>query len=545
MFKMWNIVRMLTLFQLMLVLVSCDAEELIPGQDGDAVLSVQLKVPDIGVELKGVSSNPLEPDTWSSWERAVDGRYLYRVSAFLISGDRLVATKDLKLTGEPSEATLEFEGNFTHGNYRLMVVANYSAHAADDGSNGIKSYGGITDFTATIESLMGKTNVDYFTTLYENSFMMYQLNSTGGVCERVPQVLSLVKDIELHPGVNYIEGKLLRTYSRVRIVAENHSDEELSISALSLSNIFTQKRAYIFPGNGYIQDKTTVDVTSEDAITPFTANTTAPLIIPGRSHSVLFDAYILESSRSLTDEEYSYSLSLGYNNLVSYTLSSTTQINSPSNVVKGHYLLYNPNSRRYLTSGASSALTSTLSSLSNGMELSDEYVWYLDNTRTNGTTLGSNQFYIGTANADVNNSTSYYLVNPIVNGIVGLGDLKSTSYIFADRYDWYQRRYFISLASSDNGLYIGVDGSSVEGYNRVSSNCNFILYRVTPHTASKDIIVPVNTIDPNTGQAVTTQEISRNDFINAVVLIKFNKNKGHFEFEVKDWESGGGDVDFN
>lgn len=538
---------LLPLLLIALFLVACDSDEPAGAGEGYATLSVQLNIPRVEVELKSVSSNPSDPTLWSSWERAVDGRYLYRVSAFLINGERLVATKDLKLAGEPSETVVEFEGNFTHGSYTLMVVANYSAHSAEDGTNGLRTYEGLADFTATVESLLGRTNIDNFTSLYENSFIKYQLASSDGVCAKVPQVLSLVKEIELHPGVNMVEGELIRTYSRVRIEVENQSDEELKITALSFSNLFTQKRAYLFSGIGYIQDKTTINVASANAITPFTASESAPFVMQGKTKAVLFDAYILESKRDSGEEQYSYSLSLGYGGTASFTLKNTTQINSPSAVAKGHYLLYNTNSGRFLTAGSNSVQTGTLGTLYDGMELPEAYVWYLDNTRTNGNSLDENQFYIGTAKADTEGATYYYMANPSGSSI-SLGDQKSVYFTFGERavYEYYQLKYYLALRSSgNNNRYIAVDGTSVDGSRNLSNENNFVLYSVGTSIGSKDNVIPVMTIDPLTGQPVTVEEIDRNDFINAVVLIKYNKNKGHFEFEVKEWEEAGGNVDFN
>ena len=112
------------------------------GLEPDAALTVRLNVPAIEAYVKSVSGYPSDPQQWSRWERTVDGRYLYRVTAFLLQGHRLVAVKDLSLDedNEPVEAEMSFDGNFVHGAYRLMVVANYSAHSAEDGDAGVKTY---------------------------------------------------------------------------------------------------------------------------------------------------------------------------------------------------------------------------------------------------------------------------------------------------------------------------------------------------------------------------------------------------------------------
>lgn len=535
-------------FIALFLLSACDADDRIGTQSsGNASLSLKINAPVTSLELKSVSSNPNEPDSWTAWERAVDGRCLYRVTAFLIKEGRLVATKDMSFTEETDQATLEFEGNFTHGTYKLMVVANYSAHSADDGENGIREYEGLTDFTSTVESLIGRSGIDNFLTLYDESFTKYELASVNGICARVPQPLSLVKDIELHPGENLIEGELLRTYSRMRIVVENHSDEQLQISALSFSDIFTQVRAYLFSGNGYIQDKTSLDVDNEEALTPFVANAESPLIVPAKGSSVVFDAYILESEKIDGEEDYSYSLSLGYNGMASYTLASTTQIDRIANISTGHYLLYNTQSETFLVAGSNRVEISALSTLTNGMELSEEFVWTLDNTTQGGGSLGSNQYYLGTARAMESDETAYYMDNPGNRSSVYLVSEKSNYFTLEEeRSGWYYYSYYIAIRSNGTGQrYVRVNGSSVEGRNSLSQAGYYHLYEVEAKPGFKDLSVPLQTIDQQSGQPVMVDEIKRNDFINVVVLVRYNKNEGHFFFEVKDWQSAGGDVDFD
>ena len=137
------------------MLHGCTKSEAVSA-DGDASLKIRLTAPSFA-ELKSVSSAPDSPQEWTSWERAVDGRFLYRVTAFILQGDRLVAHKDLSLQGEPVEADIDFEANFTHGTYTLMVVANYSSFEAEDGSNGSKKYDGLSGFASTVQEIIANT----------------------------------------------------------------------------------------------------------------------------------------------------------------------------------------------------------------------------------------------------------------------------------------------------------------------------------------------------------------------------------------------------
>lgn len=521
------------IFAALMMLHGCDKCELASGEK-DASLQIRLNAPSYLAELKSVSSDPDSPENWSKWERAVDGRFLYRVTAFLLQGNRLVAHKDLTLDGEPDQATINFEANFTHGAYTLMIVANYSSFEAEDGSNGTRRYDGISGFTGTVQQILAQNTIDNFTTTYADSFLNFQIASENGVCKRVPQPLTLVKEIELHPGTNVITGELLRTYSRVRIAVENSSDEDLRLFTMNFADVFTQTKEYLFNSRGYPGQKVSLNVASVHALTPFNGTADNPIIIPSKEISVIFDAYILESGKN-TSGSYIYSLGIGYDQLNLYKLSSTTSIKAKSGIQAGQlYLIYSRGSSKFLTSGSSTVTLGSLGTLTQGMSISKQYVWSFESA-------GANKYYIGTAKALDVGQTAYYIANPTSSSSVTLGANKSVNFTATDK------NSYISFQSSGTGnyRYLYSSGSSVGGQkNNTATNALFELYPVMV-TTDTDISVPVRTINPVTGQAEDLEQINRNDFINAVVKVSYSKNKGHFIFEVKDWDTGGGDVDFN
>ena len=522
----------------LMMLHGCNKCELASGEK-DASLQIRLNAPSYVAELKSVSSDPDSPENWSKWERAVDGRFMYRVTAFLLQGNRLVAHKDLTLDGEPDQTTIDFEANFTHGAYTLMVVANYSAFEAEDG-NVTMHYNGITGFAGTVDEILTHNTIDNFTNTYADSFMNFQIESVNGVCRRVPQPLTLVKEIELHPGTNVITGELIRTYSRVRIAVENNSDEELMLSSLDFADIFTQSKAYLFEGKGYLNTKTTIDVTSSNAMTPFTGSETEPVVIPAKEISVVFDAYILESSKGNSNENYNYSMDLGYGGQSSYTIKSTTAITKRANLSAGQYIICSRNNNYYLKAGANSVeAQANALTIRQGATVPKEFVWTFDNKNANGTQLGANNYYIGTDAATSTGATSYYMNNP-TNSSITLGANKSVYFTVEER------QSHLTLKSSGNGTYkyVYLNNGKVHGYNSNGSSAQFKLYPVEAPSSST-VEVPVRTINPATGQAEDVEQISRNDFINAIVKVSYSKNKGHFTFEVRDWYTGGGDVEFN
>lgn len=525
----------------LIMLHGCTKSEL-ASEGRDASLKIRLNAPSYAAELKSVSSAPDSPQEWTTWERAVDGRFIYRVTAFILQGNRLVAHKDLSLQGEPVEAQIDFEANFTHGRYTLMIVANYSSFEAEDGSNGTKKYNGLSGFVNTVQEIIANNTIDNFTQLYADSFLNYQIASENGVCSRVPQPLTLVKEIELHPGTNVITGELIRTYSRVRIAVENNSDEELMLSSLDFADIFTQSKAYLFEGKGYLNTKTNIDVTSSNAMTPFTGSESDPMIVPPQGMSVIFDAYILESSKGSSSEAYTYSLGIGYNQLNSYILKSATAIKRKANVTTGRYLMYNRGTGTYLRANSTTSVsTGNPGTLKAGMSIPKEYVWSIDNTG-----LAANRYYIGTSEALDEGQTAYYMYisKPSSNNsAVQLGATPSYYFTVADTGSGTNQ--YITFQSSGTGSYrfLGTNNNNVVG-QRSSNSSHFLLYPVDIPTSSY-VDIPVKTINQDTGQAEDVSQINRNDFINAVVKVSYSKNQGHFIYEVKDWSTGGGDVNFN
>jgi len=103
--------------------------------------------------------------------------------------------------------------------------------------------------------------------------------------------------------------------------------------------------------------------------------------------------------------------------------------------------------------------------------------------------------------------------------------------------------------SGGNRYYMSVNNDgSVRGINSTNSNARrFRFYPVTlaSSTAAADLLIPLETIDPVTSQSTPIEAIRRNDFINILVTVTYNRDKGKFEFKVKDWKETSADIEFN
>ena len=55
----------------------------------------------------------------------------------------------------------------------------------------------------------------------------------------------------------------------------------------------------------------------------------------------------------------------------------------------------------------------------------------------------------------------------------------------------------------------------------------------------------LRTIDKTSGVVSDVHEIERNDYIRILVEVSYNPDKGDFDFNVNDWETGGDEITFN
>ena len=98
--------------------------------------------------------------------------------------------------------------------------------------------------------------------------------------------------------------------------------------------------------------------------------------------------------------------------------------------------------------------------------------------------------------------------------------------------------------------YINVYGGQqdqVRGWNDNDGGSQFKLYavdKVMKATKYSDPIV-LSTIDPVTSVVSPVNTIKRNDFINVLVSVSYNKDFGEFEFEVKACDEVSGSIEFN
>ena len=154
---------------LMLLVIACQNEQdeqLL--KDSPASLCFKLSLPELSVNGRSITSDPTnKTNQWTDWEKAVDGRFFYRLTLFLIDKeDRLVGYRDLSPNNQPTTLAVEFKYDdpqhgsiekLNSGEYTLMAVANYSAYWDNNGHT-YDGLGGSDGFSSTIQTIFDDFN---------------------------------------------------------------------------------------------------------------------------------------------------------------------------------------------------------------------------------------------------------------------------------------------------------------------------------------------------------------------------------------------------
>lgn len=483
---------------LMLLLAACQPQDVMEESEELAELTFKIALSDSG-------SRGLE-----------DGDYLDKVSVYLVNANNeIVARKEnISVPDNATEVEVKFEksDNLKRGIHTLMAVANH-------------------------RTLNSFTNTDDY-----NALMNKQVHATTNTDNISPkniiQPLSLMKEIELHAGHNEVEGELVRTFARLRIEVKNNSGSmPLKINSLTFSDNFSQKQAYVFDDGTdrkYTFDTGAPISTSTHALQPFTTdNGQSYKTIEAQTSGVVFDSYLLES-KVAEGEKYTYTLDLAYGAtangfIVGTELNRREEINK---VASGYFLIKNLRSGKFMycnnenkvyQGGDFSYLESQL--LQGG---ATNYLWTLESN-------GNNMYYIK------NVSTGYYIGNPnSSNSAVGVVQKKNVSFTFSD----YGYGNGVMMKYNSNYLNDYSSNFICGWYDSGDIGSTFSFY-VIDSAIEYDTPITLTTIDPITQQPSSATAIKRNDFINVLITVSYNPVAGTFEFHVEDWNTGGGQVDFN
>ena len=529
---------------LLLMFGSCKQQDQPWENEEVAMVSFALSSP-VDADSRGsvVSTYPKDPLQWSDDERLADGRYFKDITVMILKDNVLQAFKDLNVEDKSAQVEISFDATFNAGTYTLMAVANYTH---------------LNDFKTLLEGFKNSTK-SY------SELMSYKLSAgdDGLMDSKSIQPLTLIKEINLHPGQNQISGEMLRTYSRIRIEVRNQSDiKDLVVNDISFSDNFAQKEAYIWPGQGYLSStRVAIDVDSEDALTPFTQSVTIPkMTASGGSttvnSAVVFDAYILESEETDTGKKYTYTLDLSYGEgqgggQTTVPEGPLMDVTSIRNYSSNTFLIQNVNTNCFVRDYNSHIYQGNYTYEQLQVYIAEgeksEFLWILE-------PYGTQDFYriknVGTGN--------------YIGHVSGSDYVKSSSTADEHYFKFYN---YTSSSSNSQGIqiqYQGKEGSTClnkfsytyfrgGALDTAGGATAFVFYCVEGSNSGSDTGTGLNKIQPidlrtinkETARPEDVRGIKRNDFINALVTVTYNETFGQFEFEVEDWNQAGGDITFN
>ena len=471
--------------------------------------SLEIKISSID----GMLETNAADDTQTDLEEIMDGRRMYRLAVYLVSDNTVIASTILE-NGDPrfrngnNEAVVSFDNLDYSKQYILYAVANYGDYNSETQGH-----------LRSLDNILANLRV--------NS------SSTSYLCPiTTPYPLSLKQVVTLQPGTNTISGELVRTFARLRINLRNQSSKNLKLSNLKFADKFTQSSADLFTPGGTANVSPVA--TSSDALVPFENN----MLIDGMSSSgnvvetTIFDSYMLESNGG----KYEFSMKLQYegNTEITYEVN-TTPIYNPSEIVDGGlYIIYCPNSKKYLYANGTSNVKAGNSYLSSG-ELNHNYVWRF--TRVSG-----NNYRIESMGI-----SGYYINAPGIknNNVPLTSNVNNNNYFNISEYSYYNA---LLLKANSTNYYLSVSSNNAVGASS-GSNRRMQLLRVETNleagSLTHEATIPIKIIDKITGEALPIEKISRNDFLNILLNVTYNEKKGQIEFGVSDWDNLGGDITFD
>lgn len=382
--------------------------------------------------------------------------------------------------------------------------------------------------------------------------------------------------IDLQPGENFITDpiSLYRTYARVRIEVKNYSEELLSVSKLSFSKNFSKDKTFlcrmpgaadIFDGLDYEQGAPVVSygesiiafpyyltidhrypdwkpgpeterhyiVENDDPLYASEVGKGQEYIKKGQT-AAIFDAYISASRLdNYPNDKYYYTIELGYPNVKQSTIASSPattlgQITSAEGIAicdKDAWLYES-------TKGEISFLTMSNDEMAALVEKKDSKgVWVLETNGTKGyyiRNLSTNQYLTVSRSGFWNYTYS-----------IGLSLQKSSAETF-------------TIVQSGSGFALqstAYSGRYVTSSTTMSSSANYFSmypYEQKAGGMSTSKTIYLQTIDSQTAAVTDVTEINRNDFLNILVEVSYNPDRGDFDFAAHSWfEDHGGDITFN
>lgn len=488
-----------------------------------------------------------------------------------------------------------------HGKYLLIAAANYGSLPVDSSQDDImtdhESVRGKNGFVKQLHAVIHRFYGDNDLTMTDEKMSDLEFLRTGGkgianfkesLAGFYNYVLKVAEDkngnqpfirkkldelplytlgyIDIQPGDNFLTDPipLYRTYSRVRVEVKNYSTEPLSVYDLKFSENFSKDRTYfcrmpgatdIFEGLDYTPGAPVVSYGESIIAFPYfntladgatvsdkryyiVADTdpsrneigTGQDVIKQGQTAAIFDAYI-SASRANEGEKYIYDIELGYEGVTDYP-SYSLDVTAASSITDGQYYMMKLSGQPQWLYESSDAYLKfetldTDGAASKMLNGETNYIWQF--------TKSGNSYKL--QNVGTNDYIYFDNNNIVASGINSTNFRVRGTNTFQFYYgNWIS--YYMTYSEKDASLTTSTS---------LSDAASFELYQAKyDGKARKRASVVLQTIDNQTHTVSDVKEIRRNDFVNILVEVSYNPDRGDFQFEVQPWTTDkGGDITFN
>lgn len=285
---------------------SCEKSDdaAVPADNKDgANLTISVDVPTFSATTRtAIATDPKNSgNSWTNWDKFVDGALLYRVTIFVLDSDNKLAAyrnfysgNDIQADGTTYGGNGFYENSAVNtsattgvavkatfnassplhkgeqlqaGDYKVLAVANYAPIATTDAifaedetaqaydglgvaaEDGKSVANGDGDFTTLVNKIISAGVGFDFSTEDGQALFNYTLNSGDDrVCKLMPQPLVMVRDVTLTNGQKTtLEGKLSRTFARIRLDVQNKITSVNSVNIRDLQfGTYASQKAYLF-----------------------------------------------------------------------------------------------------------------------------------------------------------------------------------------------------------------------------------------------------------------------------------------------------------
>ena len=467
---------------------------------------------------------------------AEDGDAMNSLRVWIADGNgKIQYCKFLTPDQEATSSEIEFK-DVKRGVYKLYVAANFT---------------GLDTYTE------GKTIDDAFTkralgTIEDGSAPDF---STGGM------PLSIVKTISVGPGDNLVSASLKRCVGKISITVRNNIAPQTSVyvAGVGLSR-HNPTAGYLFPQD----DGTLPSAAPNVGFRDFKEDDSAPELykVSYGSPARVYETYLYETGT--TAGPFTFNLFAGIydstTEAVDVKFHKTHDHSFSKNLdatlsTKGRFLLRSAESNTWYIGNSAEGRIQPREFDSdmelNGHSLIHNYLWTFDNidlTKKNG----DDEYEMKTHITNVGTGLKLVLDSNTGTASMGSEGTEFTMYDIPGKGLRFKNggKYLAISASNNIGQNAGLTGSenkddaSLWLFRLATENSEDIRHFANCEYEIPRVDRPVSFLDEY-GNSLPLKQISRNEHINIVVNIFYNRELGDFEYSVEGWEKKDNETTFD